>query len=161
MVNSPLGESWDPVWTEPSTWGGTQSGNPRTLLIPPAAKSPPNHNPQAHTCRHCQSLPPIPSAGAGTGEGAGSWQGHHPRKLSICNACSAPPGTAGRLLPSGGSRRVSCFTRLPPWSWSVAGLQAGSINGVLRVLGSGAAPKLFWRNGECFPPSSSPTGTIP
>lgn len=39
--------------------------------------------------------------------------------------------------------------------------QAGSINGVLRVLGSGAAPKLSWRNGECFPPSSSPTGTIP
>lgn len=36
--------------------------------------------------------------------------------------------------------------------------KAGSINGVLRVLGSGAAPKLSWRNGECFPPVHPPRG---
>ena len=73
-----------------------------------------------------------------------------------------PPGTAGpRLLPSVGSRRASCFTRLPPWSRSMASLQAGSVNGALMGLGSWAAPKLSWRNSGCFSPSSSPIRTIP
>ena len=50
-----------------------------------------------------------------------------------------------------GSRRVARFTWFPPWSWYRAGPQAGSVNGVLMVLGSQAAPKLSWRDGGCFP----------
>lgn len=98
---------------------GDTEWQPQHLLILPAAKSPPNHNPQAHTCPHSQSLPPIPSARASTGEELVAGWRHHPGKLSICNACSAPPGLVGRLLPSVGSRRAFCFTRLhslgSPW----------------------------------------------
>ena len=150
-----MGESWDPVWTEPSTQGDTEWQPPNTTHSAcsevPSRPQPPG--------THLQSLLPVPSARASTVEGAGSW----PRGTTSGSwACAMPvqcsPGTAGpRLLPSVGSRRASSFTRLPP----CRSLQAGSVNGALMGLGSWAAPKLSWRNSGCFSPSSSPIRTIP
>lgn len=79
------------------------------------------------------------------------------RKLGTWDTGSASRGLQCRyLFASVGSRRVVRFTWFPPWSWYRAGPQAGSVNGVLMVLGSQAAPKLSWRDGGRFPACSSP-----